>query len=29
MAICAIDVHHHYVPNGLLVEAKRHGKLSA
>lgn len=26
MAICAIDVHHHYVPSSLLDEAKRHGK---
>ena len=26
MPICAIDVHHHYVPNVLLKEAKRHGK---
>lgn len=26
MRICAIDVHHHYVPQGLLEEAKKHGK---
>jgi aminocarboxymuconate-semialdehyde decarboxylase len=26
MPICAIDVHHHYVPNSLLEEAKNHGK---
>lgn len=22
----AIDIHHHYVPNEVLEEAKRHGK---
>ena len=26
MKICAIDIHHHYVPNSLLAEAKSHGK---
>jgi len=26
MKICAIDIHHHYVPNSLLEEAKSHGK---
>src|SRR5512142_1226115 len=26
MRLCAIDIHHHYVPNGLLEEAQRHGK---
>ncbi len=26
MRICAIDIHHHYVPAGLLEEAKNHGK---
>jgi len=26
MKTCAIDIHHHYVPTGLLDEAKRHGK---
>ena len=26
MKICAIDIHHHYVPNSLLEEAKNHGK---
>ena len=26
MAFTAIDIHHHYVPNGLLEETKRHGK---
>ena len=26
MKICAIDIHHHYVPSGLLEEAKKHGK---
>jgi aminocarboxymuconate-semialdehyde decarboxylase len=26
MALTAIDIHHHYVPAGLLEEAKRHGK---
>jgi aminocarboxymuconate-semialdehyde decarboxylase len=26
MNICAIDVHHHYVPNSLLEETKNHGK---
>jgi len=25
MRICAIDIHHHYVPASLLEEAKRHG----
>jgi aminocarboxymuconate-semialdehyde decarboxylase len=25
MKICAIDIHHHYVPNSLLEDAKRHG----
>jgi len=26
MRTCAIDIHHHYVPESLLAEAKRHGK---
>lgn len=26
MSICAIDIHHHYVPSSLLEEAKRHGR---
>ena len=26
MRICAIDIHHHYVPNGLLEECKKRGK---
>lgn len=26
MRICAIDIHHHYVPQSLLDEAKRRGK---
>ena len=26
MSICAIDMHHHYVPNSLLEEAKNYGK---
>jgi hypothetical protein len=26
MRTCAIDIHHHYVPNSLLEEAKNHGK---
>ena len=26
MRVCAIDIHHHYVPNSLLEEAKHHGK---
>ncbi|HEU4340085.1 MAG TPA: amidohydrolase family protein [Candidatus Binatia bacterium] len=26
MGICAIDIHHHYVPTSLLDEAKNHGK---
>src|SRR5215471_5543037 len=26
MKICAIDIHHHYVPNSRLEEAKNHGK---
>ncbi len=26
MKVCAIDVHHHYVPNSLLDEAKKNGK---
>lgn len=26
MKICAIDIHHHYVPTSLLEEAKKHGK---
>ena len=26
MNICAIDIHHHYVPNGLLEETRNHGK---
>ncbi len=26
MHTCAIDIHHHYVPPGLLEESKRHGK---
>jgi aminocarboxymuconate-semialdehyde decarboxylase len=26
MRVCAIDIHHHYVPNSLLEEAKNHGK---
>src|SRR2546422_1438420 len=26
MKVCAIDVHHHYVPNSLLEEAKKNGK---
>ena len=26
MRICAIDIHHHYVPNGLLEETKKRGK---
>ena len=26
MRICAIDIHHHYIPPGLLREAKRHGE---
>jgi aminocarboxymuconate-semialdehyde decarboxylase len=27
VATCAIDIHHHYVPNILLDEAKGHGKV--
>jgi len=23
---CAIDIHHHYLPPGLVEEAKSHGK---
>jgi hypothetical protein len=26
MNICAIDVHHHYVPESLLEEARTHGR---
>ena len=26
MSNCAIDIHHHYLPPGLLEEGKRHGK---
>ena len=26
MNTCAIDIHHHYVPNSLLEEAKKNGK---
>jgi aminocarboxymuconate-semialdehyde decarboxylase len=26
MRICAIDIHHHYVPSGLLEETKKRGK---
>jgi len=26
MRTCAIDIHHHYVPNGLLEECKKRGK---
>ncbi len=26
MRICAIDIHHHYVPQSLLDETKKHGK---
>ena len=26
MKTCAIDIHHHYVPNSLLEEAKKHGR---
>ncbi len=26
MKVCAIDVHHHYVPKSLLEEAKKNGK---
>ena len=26
MKVCAIDVHHHYVPTSLLEEAKKNGK---
>ena len=26
MSICAIHMHHHYVPNSLLEEAKNYGK---
>jgi aminocarboxymuconate-semialdehyde decarboxylase len=26
MRTCAIDIHHHYIPESLLEEAKRHGK---
>jgi len=26
MHSCAIDIHHHYVPPGLLEESRRHGK---
>ena len=26
MPSSAIDIHHHYLPRGLLTEAKRHGK---
>ena len=26
MKTCAIDIHHHYVPNSLLEEAKKRGK---
>ncbi len=26
MKVCAIDVHHHYVPNSLLEEAKKNGR---
>ena len=26
MRTCAIDIHHHYVPNSLLEEAKKNGK---
>ncbi|MFQ5683565.1 MAG: amidohydrolase family protein [Candidatus Binatia bacterium] len=26
MTSCAIDIHHHYLPPGLVAEAKRHGK---
>lgn len=27
MRVCAIDIHHHYLPQSLLEEAKRHGKV--
>jgi len=26
MKVCAIDVHHHYVPNSLLEETKKNGR---
>src|SRR5512144_1057466 len=26
MRVCAIDIHHHYVPRSLLEETKKHGK---
>src|SRR3970040_1955120 len=26
MRTCAIDIHHHYVPSGLLEECKKRGK---
>ncbi len=26
MRTCAIDIHHHYFPPGVVVEVKSHGK---
>lgn len=28
MRVCAIDIHHHYIPQALLDEAKRSGKIT-